>query len=99
MDVESTDRTIYVLRPTSSYSVHPIVQGRSKNVAQCEGGIKQPAPFPQRDSNLEGTHRTIYHKTIFAIVNKLLEKSVRNCRLKAYIFSLKLFLKKSPLKP
>ena len=29
-----------ILRPTSSYCVHQIFQGRTKNVAECEGGLK-----------------------------------------------------------
>ena len=29
----------HLLRPTSSYCVHPIFQGSSKNAAECEGGI------------------------------------------------------------
>ena len=31
--------TTLLLRPTSSYCVHPIFQGHCKYVAECEGGI------------------------------------------------------------
>ena len=31
--------TTLLLRPTSSYCVHPIFQGHSKYVAECDGGI------------------------------------------------------------